>query len=323
MKYNKKIQIFLLLTWLVVSEFYGCKKDEPLVKKDPSITWTIPADISYGTLLSTTQLNAVANVPGTFVYTPPSGTRLNVGTKQELKTYFSPTDSATYNRISKTVTINITPGSGITFGPGLTYGSLTDQDGNVYKTISIGTQTWMAENLRTTKYRNGDPIQNVSDSSAWNFLTTGAYCWYLNNEINNKTVYGALYNWFTVVDSRNIAPAGWHVPTKEEWVTLISNQGFEGAAGKNLKETGNAHWVEDHFYPTTATNESGFTALPGGVRDRQFGIFRQLGSYSYYWSTTEYNLHESVGLYMCNTDTHCLNSPFLKELGFSVRCVKD
>ncbi len=97
--------------------------------------------------------------------------------------------------------------------------TVTDIDGNVYRTVKIGTQVWMAENLKTTKYRNGDPIANVTNGASWKALTTGAYCWY-NNDAENKVTYGGLYNWFVVADSRKIAPTGWHVPTDAEWTVL-------------------------------------------------------------------------------------------------------
>ncbi len=148
----------------------------------------------------------------------------------------------------------------IQFNNDLTYGTMTDQDGNTYKTITIGTQTWMAENLKTTKYRNGDPIPNVTDISEWYHLTTGAYCDYINTPGSDVT-YGKLYNWHTVADSRNIAPTGWHVPSDAEWAILIEYLGGSDVAGGKLKETGTTHW----YNPTTeATNESGFTGLPGG-----------------------------------------------------------
>jgi uncharacterized protein (TIGR02145 family) len=138
--------------------------------------------------------------------------------------------------------------------------TVTDIDGNIYHTVTIGTQVWMVENLKTTKYRNGDPIPNVT-GNAWAALTTGAYCWYNNDAATYKATYGALYNWYAVADSRNIAPTGWHVPTDAEWTTLTTFLGGESVAGGKLKETGTNHWTSPN---TGATNETGFTALPGG-----------------------------------------------------------
>ncbi len=148
----------------------------------------------------------------------------------------------------------------ISFNPDLTYSTLLDIEGNEYKTIQIGNQTWMAENLRTTKYNDGSSIPVVNDNISWLNLTTAAYCWY-DNDISRKDIYGALYNWHTVT-SGNLCPAGWHVPKNEEWTVLTAYLGGESVAGGKLKETGTAHWNPN----SDATNESGFTALPGGMR---------------------------------------------------------
>ena len=120
--------------------------------------------------------------------------------------------------------------------------TVTDIDGNVYQTVTIGTQEWMAENLKVTHYRNGDPIQLVTDDSSWSNLSTGAYCDY-DNDGDNVAVYGRLYNWFAVNDSRAIAPAGWHVATAADWQTLIDILGGDAVAGGKMKEAGTAHWL--------------------------------------------------------------------------------
>jgi len=121
--------------------------------------------------------------------------------------------------------------------PQLETGTVTDIDGNIYKTVKIGTQWWMAENLKVTKYRNGNLIPNVTNMTQWDNLTTGAYCTY-NHDATNVTNYGRLYNWYAANDSRNIAPAGWHVPSDVELTTLITNLGGEDFAGGKMKETG-------------------------------------------------------------------------------------
>jgi len=141
--------------------------------------------------------------------------------------------------------------------------TITDIDGNVYNTIVIGTQTWMVENLKVTKYRNGESISNITDASQWSNLTAGAYCNY-ENIAANVTDYGRLYNWYAVSDSRNIAPAGWHVPTDTEWTTLTTFLGGESVSGGKMKETGTTHWNTTN---STVDNSSGFTGLPGGNRD--------------------------------------------------------
>jgi uncharacterized protein (TIGR02145 family) len=137
-------------------------------------------------------------------------------------------------------------------------GSVTDIDGFVYKTVTIGSQIWMAENLKTTHYQNGNEIPNVADDNTWNNLTTAARC--TNSFIDNySAVYRLLYNWYAVSDSRNICPTGWHLHSQAEWTTLTTYLGGETSAGGKLKEMGTSHRI----YPNTdATNECGFTALP-------------------------------------------------------------
>ena len=151
------------------------------------------------------------------------------------------------------------------FNPDKEYGMVRDIDGSEYKTIVIGNQTWMAENLRVTHYRNGDPIPNVTGNEEWSRLTTGAYCNY-NNTTNPDTIatYGRLYNWYAAIDSRKIAPEGWRVATAEDWDTLVNYLGGYRVAGRKLKEAGGFHW--DWVINYSDDNSSGFTALPGGWR---------------------------------------------------------
>ena len=147
----------------------------------------------------------------------------------------------------------------------------------------------MAENLKTTNYRNGDPIQIVTDSAQWRGMITGAYCYYENNS-DYINAYGLLYNWYSVNDSRNLAPAGWHVATDTDWSTLNNFLGGEKIAGDKLAETGTTHWLSSN----TGTNESGFTALPGGLRGNQriFGIitmthYADIGLWGFWWTSTD------------------------------------
>jgi uncharacterized protein (TIGR02145 family) len=172
-------------------------------------------------------------------------------------------------------------------------GSVTDIGGNVYQTIKIGDQWWMMENLKVTHYRNGDPIPHVTDGGTWKGLSTGAYCNY-GNDPGNVETYGRLYNWYAVDDSRSIAPEGWHVPTDEEWKQLemylgmsqgqADDTGWRGTnEGGKLKETGTTHWQSPN---TGATNESGFSALPGGYRGYD-GYFYTMGFTANFWSSTE------------------------------------
>ena len=199
-----------------------------------------------------------------------------------------------------------------------TPGTVTDIDGNVYNTVVIGTQVWLVENLKTTRYRNGDPIPYITDSTQWNrYLNTGAYCTYRNNNSYANT-YGNLYNWYAVSDSRNIAPAGWHVPSDAEWTTLTSFLGGDTISGK-LKEAGINHWSNPN---TGANNETGFSALPGGNRD-DLGFFEYIGDYLYMWSSTGADATNGWYRFMDYKSKYIIKSVFDKTFGFSVRCIRD
>ena len=195
--------------------------------------------------------------------------------------------------------------------------SITDNDGNVYTSVTIGTQIWMVENLKTTKYSDGTSIPLVTEPTAWGNLTTPAYCWYNNNEATYKATYGALYNWYTI-NTGKLCPTGWHVPTEAEWTKLTTYLGGTGVAGGKLKETGTAHWSSPN---TGATNESGFTALPGGDRTLD-GSFNHANSTGRWWSSTE-NEQFANGLLMIYNWASVDNLDEWKEMGFSVRCLRD
>jgi uncharacterized protein (TIGR02145 family) len=208
-------------------------------------------------------------------------------------------------------------------------GTVTDIDGNTYITVKICDQWWMAENLKVTHYRNGDSIPHVTDNSAWTGPTIGAYCEY-NNNMNNVATYGRLYNWYAVDDSLNIAPAGWHVPTDDEWKQLemclgmsqtqADGIGIRGTTeGAKMKESGITHW----FIPNTGTNESGFSGLPGGYRG-SFGTFYHLGSYAYFWSSTEYGSGDAWRRDLNNSSSGVGRySSVNRHNGLSLRCVRD
>jgi uncharacterized protein (TIGR02145 family) len=197
--------------------------------------------------------------------------------------------------------------------------TVIDIDSNVYHTVTIGKQVWMVENLKTTRYRNGDPIHHISMTSEWDNMTSGACCDFANTLTNRKT-YGKLYNWYAVNDSRNIAPVGWHVPSTAEWKILISFLGGEEVAGGKLKETGTKHWDNPN---TGATNESGFTALPGG--NRYFsGQFLQMGRVGFWWSNTKYSKGYAYFLNLSYDNKKIGYYKFLRlNGGLSVRCLKD
>ena len=323
MKYFKKEPTYFFLIVLSAAILSGCKKAETTSKKDPVLTWTDPADIGFGTLLRAVQLNATANVPGTFIYNPALGTKLPAGVNQDLNVDFTPADENNYNTASKTVKINVTPGgtSNAIFNPGMTYGTMADIDGNVYKTITIDGQTWMAENLRTTKYRNGDTLPEISGNTAWKNLNTSAFCNYKNTtDLDKIATLGRLYNWFAVSDSRNIAPVGWHIATDAEWITLTNYLGNESVSGGKLKETSTLHWKSPNI---GASNSCGFTALPGGRREYTDGSFINLGTDGFWWTSSAYNPDYSWYRYLHNDVANVYRANFHKQYGFSVRCVQD
>ncbi|GEM_PF-3097955 len=197
--------------------------------------------------------------------------------------------------------------------------SMTDQDGNVYKIVKIGSQWWMAENLRVTHYRNGDAIPNVTDNTEWTGLSTSAWCAY-NNDNGNIDTYGLLYNWYAAVDSRNIAPEGWHVPTDEEWQTLVDYLGGYSVAGGKLKESGTSHWSSPN---SGANNESGFSALPGGYRHYNNGTYSNMGNFGYWWSSTEYSSTYAWPRRLNYNNSDVYRDHFSKRYGFSMRLIRD
>jgi len=202
---------------------------------------------------------------------------------------------------------------------GLQAQTVTDIDGNVYHTIKIGTQVWMVENLKTTRYNDGTRIPNVTDNKAWSNLTTPAYCWYNNDATNYKDSYGALYNW-QAVNTGKLAPEGWHVATNDEWARLIVFLGGESVAGCKLKEVGTSHWL----YPNTgATNETGFTGLPGGYRYNVGGSFVGIGKNGIWWSATEAQTNYACVWVVYNDASYVDYYGYTKRNGLSVRCVKD
>ncbi len=214
-------------------------------------------------------------------------------------------------------------------GPAPFCGTVTDIDGNTYQAVKICNQWWMAENLKVTHYRNGDAIPNVTDDPTWGGLTTGAYCEY-NNDANNVATYGRLYNWYSVNDSRNIAPAGWHVPTDAEWKQLemclgmsqaqADATGWRGTTeGGKMKEAGTVHWASPN---TGATNESGFSGLPGGYRSED-GTYGYIGYVALIWSSTEYSSYDAWYRYLDYGYSVVGRFSYYKKCGFSVRCVKD
>ena len=199
--------------------------------------------------------------------------------------------------------------------------TVMDYDGNVYHMITIGTQKWLVENLRVTHYRDGTPITMLADATLWGNTSSGVFAWY-NNDISNKLVYGALYNWYAVNDVHGLAPVGWHVASDMEWSVLINNLGGDATAGGPLKETGVNHWSSPN---TGATNTSGFTALPGGYRYN--GADNNIGLGADFWTSTDGGGDYAWSRYIeysSATVYHGLNNtPVDMHGGKAVRCIHD
>lgn len=224
------------------------------------------------------------------------------------------------------------------FNPAKSYGTIKDIDGNVYKTIALGDQIWMAENLRATHYQNGDTIPSVkgkTDLSIWGNLTSGALCSYNNtSDLDSIATFGFLYNGYAVTDNRNIAPEGWHVATDTDWDALetyvaaggaITDAFGNGIAGGRLKEAGALHFGSANH----ADNSSGFTALPGGVRSTSYNDaiytskFEEIGHFSAYWSSSSIHPGALLIRLMVSDFNGISRGQYLLSFGISVRCVKN
>ena len=354
---NHSIKIALIVTLFIslILSLHSCKKEK---KPDPPIvtttsvteisstTATVEGDVTsdggapiiyQGICCDTSDNVTIDNVKasesggsGTFASTI---TRLTPMTMYYVRAYATNSAGIGYgNEISF-----ITKFSPIIFNPNLPYGTVTDVEGNQYKTITIetqadnkyksitgGTQVWMAENLRTTKYNDETAIQIVTDYSEWADLSTPAYCWPHNDELY-KNLYGAMYNGYTISTGK-LCPTGWHVPSDTEWHQLVlfldpsANLDISSIAGGKLKEAGTTHWSDPN---AGATNESGFTALPGGNRTSFNGGFSSIGLISGWWSSTENDAYNGVSVEVEFEYSRLLRNADSKKWGLFVRCMKD
>jgi len=200
--------------------------------------------------------------------------------------------------------------------------NVSDIDGNTYKAVQIGTQQWMAENLKTAKYNDGTAIPYVTDNTQWENNTTGAWSYY-NNDAANNAKYGKLYNWYAVSPTtngnKNVCPTGWHVPTDAEWTVLIDYLGGESVAGGKLKEVGTTSWYSPN---TDASNTSLFTGLPGGVRSSN-GHYNDIGYDCNWWSSSENFTYGTWNRYLYYNAGLAGRLTNGKKGGFSVRCLRD
>lgn len=209
------------------------------------------------------------------------------------------------------------------------YTTITDIDGNVYNTVIIGTQIWMAENLKTTKFQNGDLIGTTIPSTLdISSESTPKYQWAYGGNESNVATYGRLYTWYTITDSRNVCPVNWHVPSDVEWHSLIQyidtnadpfNSDESLTAGGILKETGFTHWNSPN---TGATNSFGFTALPGGLRG-YFGTFIDLRNSGNWYSSSELDATTPWIRSITYNYNKMLKWGYSKSYGYSVRCLKN
>jgi len=194
--------------------------------------------------------------------------------------------------------------------------TLSDVQSNVYNTVQIGSQCWMRQNLKVTQYRNGTAIAFPdTDGLAFDANTTGAYAWY-NNDISNGNTYGALYNWYATTNVNGLCPSGWHIPTDAEWTTLTTALGGAASAGGAMKTT--TGWNSPN---TGATNSSGFSGLPGGLRNE--ASYGDLGAQGYWWSSTQASATAGWLRYLFHSLSSASSDSNPKRLGHSVRCLKD
>ena len=185
----------------------------------------------------------------------------------------------------------------------------------MYKTVKIGKQIWMAENLKTTRYKDSTPIPNVTNNDEWFYLTTDAYCHY-DNDHSNNAIYGKLYNWYAVKTGK-LAPKGWHIPTDAEWTILTTYLGGESIAGGKMKFTN--YWKSPN---KDATNSSGFNGLPAGYRTH-FGSFNTIGKYGNFWSSTEGDKGGARNRSLSYDNSTVYRGYNYYQHGYSVRCIKD
>ena len=274
------------------------------ITKDGGATITSRGVCWSTTIHPTIYNNKTANGTGTGAFT---------GTITGLKA-----DSIYYVRAYATNSVGTGYGAQVSFKTtGKALPTVTDVDGNIYHAVKIGKQTWMVENLKTTRLNDSTSVALTTNSNQWINATTPGYCW-VNNDMTKKDTYGALYN-FYAASSPKIAPKGWHVPTQADMDSLVTYLGGFQVAGSKLKESGNVHW----FYSNSdATNSSGFTALPAGYRSSASGDYHNSGSWGIFWSSTEIN---GMGgrLMLEDVYTNADYSPDTKVQGFSIRCIKN
>ena len=339
MNRKKRCLPLFIITSICLFSFTGCSKKEngPVIPSTtiPVLTTAEITGISFTTAISGGEVTSDGGLPVSSrgvcwsesampEITDPhsvngSGTGLFVSQLTGLKpntllfirAYATNTKGIAYGSIRSFKTLKVT------------VDSVTDLDGNIYHVAPVGTQFWLRENLRVTRFRNGDAIPNVTVESTWKNLTTGAYCTF-DNQPSNGAVYGNLYNWHALNDNRGLCPTGWHAPSDAEWAAMSTFLGGDTVAGGLLKSTGTIEGSTGLWYApnTGATNSSGFTGLPGGSRIN-YGTFYSLGNLALFWSSSDTAL-VNAWTYILDANNGELKRNFnFKTNGFSVRCCKD
>ena len=346
----------LFLAIVLTSSFFACKKDATTPQ-----TPQTPTTSSSGTITSLDCGNAIVTgvikkgVPATGVsvaitYTGGDGKAYNaqtisstgvIGLTATLTagTFISGNGSLIYTisgtatsagiasfAISiggKTCALNITVND-VTQTVGIPGPNITDSENNTYKTVTIGNQQWMSENLKVTKYNDGTDIPNITDNVLWYNNTTGAWAYYNNDAANNEK-YGKLYNWYTVSPTKNgdknVCPTGWHVPSDAEWKVLTDYLGGTNVAGSKMKEVGTTNWTSPNI---DATNTSLFTGLPGGYRQPYPGDYIDIGNSGSWWSYSgEDNTSGSWFRGLNYSNGKAVTGTYYKVAGLSVRCLRD
>jgi uncharacterized protein (TIGR02145 family) len=258
-------------------------------------------------------------------------TGLTPGTPYYVRAYATNSEGTAYgNQVEFTTDESGTSGQPC---PGMP--TVTDIDGNVYNTVQIGNRCWMKENLKTTKYRSGATIENAIDWAAWADLTTGAYIWY-DNDISYRNLYGALYNWYAVSDPEGLCPAGWHVPTHEDWTDLrLTTTAHVSPNGNKLKSfrqafspLGGDCYTNDHprwdaHATHYGTDDFGFAGLPCGYRTWASGSFYNLGQTGQWWSSIDHLSFDEWAYWLLYSDGTLEEGYMNRHYGFSVRCVRN
>jgi len=326
--------LILMLSLILVSP--SCKETETTEETEVTASFTTDKDSGDSPLtikFTNTSKNAAESLwdfgdGSNSTDKDPTHTFVNTSTTSEAKITVTLTSTGSDNSTAtktKIITVNKSANetNGATtalFNENLTYGTMTDLDGNIYKTITIGTQTWMAENLRTTKYNDGTDIAKVQDNTTWSGLSSGAYCNHKNiTQPDSIATFGRLYNWYAVASGK-LAPAGWRVPGDSDWDALFTYLGGQSVAGGKMKETGTSHWLSPN---TSATNESGFTAIPSGARMSLNAKFSTLGGNAYYWTSTAADASYAYFWYLTFNQTSSDHSAEIKQVGCAVRCIKN